>query len=101
MDNLQLILARVLKKRGLQIHANAAHLTHVAQKELNLLLPAFSNQLFVQSFSQGTLLIESAHSIAAQECQAAIADLQRAIERACSVEVKEVRIIRQTTRKAS
>jgi hypothetical protein len=98
MDDLQSILARVLKKRGLNVHAGAAHLTHVAQQEIQRLLPNCADQLSVQSFSNGTLLIASGHSIAAQECQAAIPALQKAIFRACGVEPSEVRIVRQTAK---
>lgn len=97
MDDLQSILARVLEKRGLRLHANAARITHVATQALAKLLPNAVRFCRVKSFSGGTLLIEVENAVAAQECRSVVEQLQEAVFRASKVRIDEVRIVRQTS----
>ncbi|MDB4977933.1 MAG: hypothetical protein JWM56_119 [Candidatus Peribacteria bacterium] len=69
MDRISSLLPKVLQKRGLQAQATASHIVHIAQEWLRQALPQFSADLHVERYSDATLYISAAHSIAAQECQ--------------------------------
>jgi len=69
MDSVRSVLPKILAKRGLKDHAQAALIVHKAQLFLERVLPTLASEIRVQKMSQGTLIIAVTHSIAAQECQ--------------------------------
>ena len=95
MDHLSQVLARILHKRGLAPHANAALMKNRADAWLRAALPAFATQIGVVRVQNAELVIGCVHSIAAQECQARIAELITYLQRELpSVRIESVRIIR-------
>jgi hypothetical protein len=69
MDHVSLILSKVLRRRGLAPHADAAQVAHTARQWLHAKLSDHRSDISVSSFKEGTLTIGCTHSIAAQECQ--------------------------------
>jgi len=95
MDDMQSILARILKKRGLYGHAEAAQVTHIALRELHKALPELAESLSIGSCKDGTLTIIAANSIASQEAQQCKDTLMNAILRDCpNAPIREIRIVR-------
>lgn len=96
MDHISRVLPGVLRKRGIGVHAHAAMLVYRAQKWLNERLPGLADALRVVELKDGVLLIESAHSIAAQECQSVAQDLIEFLQKEASSHIREIRIVRGT-----
>jgi predicted nucleic acid-binding Zn ribbon protein len=71
MDHVSLVLSKVLRKRGLGVHADAALVSHVAAAWLCEQFPRSGKSFTVQSFKDGVLVVGCPHSVAAQECQGA------------------------------
>ena len=95
MDSLGSILPKVLHKRGLYRHAQAALVTHKAALWLKAALPSFTEQLRVGTFTDGVLTIASTHSIAAQECQGFLPELTEFLNRECDgAAVRQIRMMR-------
>ncbi len=95
MDRVQSILPGVLHRRGLHVHAQAAQVTHVAERWLHGALPALAEFIAVDSLSHATLTISCAHGIAAQECQPLLPPLLEFLARECrGATVREIRMVR-------
>lgn len=95
MDALSSLLPKVLAKRGLNVHAHAAHVVHRSQLWLDERLPALRTALKVQKFQDGTLYVTCTHSIAAQECHPLFPDLQLFLQQECRFnDIKAVRLTR-------
>ena len=71
MDQLGDILQKTLSKKGLADESVAALVVHTANKWIEEFLPLQTENLSVRLFRDGHLVIESKHSIAAQECKIA------------------------------
>lgn len=69
MDHVADVLSKVLRKRGLGQHADAALIAHEARAWLQHELPSLRNAWNIRSFKDGVLFIECGDSITAQECQ--------------------------------
>jgi hypothetical protein len=103
MDRLRSVLPKVLKKRGLYHQASASHITHAGQRWLEESLGNLGSFVSIKSYSQGTLTIACAHSVAAQECQALLPAFREYLSREFpDHRLLEVRLVRETkaTKKA-
>ena len=69
VEHIRSLLPKVLRKRGLIEHANAALVILKAREWIAGHLQDFENDLHPQKFRDGVLTIACAHSIASQECQ--------------------------------
>ena len=76
MDHIFTVLPGVLRKRGLHEHAEGALMVLRAQRWIDIRLPHLQAVIRVQKFQENTLHIVCTHSIAIQECQGFIVDLQ-------------------------
>jgi hypothetical protein len=94
MDHIRTVLPKVLRKRGLHAHAQAAVVTLRAQEWIAGALPAFAGQIAAETFSQGTLSLKAKSSIAAQECRLLFPELTAFLEHECGVTVRDVRLHR-------
>lgn len=83
MDRLFTVVPKVLRKRGLQEHAEGALVVHRAQQWISEHLPLIAEVILVQSFKENTLFIDCEHSVALQECQAISADLHAYLRSNC------------------
>ena len=93
MDKVSSLLPRVLHKRGLHKHANASLVVLRAQEWLQKNLRKYEKDLHVRKLQEGTLVIEAANSIAAQECQQCKEALLEDLRKDCK-DLKDVRISR-------
>lgn len=93
MQHIKDLLPKVLKKRGLQDHAEAAQVILHAQEWIISELEAFQDQLIAKSYKDNILLINADNSIAAQELNVRISDLKDYL---ISKEhlINEIRIVR-------
>jgi len=95
MDHIRTLLPKVLRKRGLHDQADAALVVYHAQRWLVEHLPSFQKELSVTHYKDGSLVITSSHSIAAQECKAVQEDLCSYLREECDHSgIKEIRINR-------
>lgn len=94
MDSLSSILPKVLRKRGMYVHATASLVTHKAKLWLSAALPAFEAVITVTTLKEGTLTVRCTHSIAVQEVSQLSQGLRDYLEKDCPGAVKEVRIER-------
>lgn len=96
MDRLFSVLPKVLRKRGLQEHAEGALIVLRAHRWMEEHFPHLTGAFRVQKFQENTLHILCTHSIALQECQASIDDLKAFLQKDCAfTAVSDVRIGRQ------
>lgn len=96
MDSLATLLPNVLQRRGIKDEAIAAHIVHCANCFLHEHLPDFREEVEAKQFTQGTLVLSTSNSIAAQECQALTQDLLAFLQSAFpSTKLEKVRILRQ------
>ena len=96
MDSLATLLPNVLQKRGIKDEAIAAHIVHCATHWLHEHLPDFREEVEAKQFTQGTLILSVANSVASQECQALAHDLLASLSADFpSVKIEKVRIMRQ------
>jgi hypothetical protein len=96
MDHIFSVLPKVLRKRGLQEHAEGALVVHRAQQWLHERLPHLATVISVRNVKENVLHIVCIHSIAVQECQNAIPDLQDYLRSNCAFAgILEVRVGRQ------
>lgn len=77
MDRVGTVLPKILKKRGLHKHAQAALLVQTAQQWLERMLPRLKRELRAQSYKDCILVIECQTSISAQECNAKKEELRQ------------------------
>ena len=84
MDHIFTVLPGVLRKRGLQDHAEGALIVLRAQRWIVGRLPHMSGVVHVQKFQESTLHIVCTHSIAVQECQGLIEDLNSYLRVECA-----------------
>ncbi|MBI3331347.1 DUF721 domain-containing protein [Candidatus Peregrinibacteria bacterium] len=99
MDSLRSVLPKILAKRGLKEHAEAALVVHKAQLFLESVLPTLSSGIHAEKLERGTLMIAVANSIAAQECQQLSGRLLEHLKAECpGVAVAEIRIRRSLER---
>ena len=95
MDRISSFLPNVLRKRGLQKHAEASFIVQQAQRWLSEKLPKLIQDIHVASFKDATLTVSCAHSIAAQECHQVAQELAAYLCSECGVkELTEVRCVR-------
>ncbi len=95
MDSIHSVLSKVLHRRGLEREARAAQATYAADRVMLAILPNVAPLLKAKSCKQGTLIIEAAHPIAAQECQLKIPELLVLLEKELDGRlVTEIRLIR-------
>ncbi len=83
MDSLRSILPKVLKKRGLDKHAQASRVTYLAQLWLEKALPRMKEAIDVKSFTRGVVIIRCKHGIAAQECHHQVSSLLDHLRHEC------------------
>jgi|CXWL01.1.fsa_nt_gi hypothetical protein len=84
MDHIFTVLPGVLRKRGLQDHAEGALVVVRAQRWIIARLPHMQDVIHVQKFHENTLHIVCTHSIAVQECQCIMEDLNKYLRSECS-----------------
>lgn len=95
MDSLRSILPKVLRKRGLHAHAEAAHITLRAQEWIAHALPEVCESLHAKSFSHCVLTLECTHSVIAQECQPLLPALKSYLQREFpQMKLEEIRLVR-------
>jgi len=96
MDRVSSVIKKVLEKHGLRQHAEAALVVHHAEQWLQDALPNLKDGITAQSLGEdGTLLIECAHSVAAQECQIELPHLILFLREDCGhSSVRTARIVR-------
>ncbi len=96
MDHIFRVLPRVLQKRGIAEHAQAALVVHRAAEWLRKELPHLSKHARVTRLKDTILTIECSHPIAAQECQGQSALLLSFLQENCPfMKVSEVRVGRE------
>jgi hypothetical protein len=83
MDHVFSLLPKVLRKRGLQEHANSALAVHRAREWVQGHLPHIASCVRVEKVQDSTLVIVCTHSIALQECQGQLSDLQAFLDSEC------------------
>ncbi|UPA22048.1 hypothetical protein K8942_03205 [Candidatus Peribacteria bacterium] len=84
MDRLFSVLPKVLRKRGLQEHAEGALVVLRANRWFEEHFPHLKGVVSVKTYKETTLHIQCRHSIAVQECQGAIADLKAFLAKECA-----------------
>jgi hypothetical protein len=95
MDTVGSILPKVLRKRGLAAHADAAHITLRAHQWITKALPEVADAVVARSFSHAVLTLEYSHSIVAQECQPMLPALKQYLQREFpKLKLEEVRLLR-------
>lgn len=95
MDRLFSVLPKVLRKRGLNEHAEGALVVLRAQRWLEERFPALLDGIRVQKYQEHVLHIHCSHSIALQECQGAIPDLQDFLRKDCAfTAISDIRVSR-------
>ena len=100
MDHIFRVLPAVLRRRGLQGHAEAALVVHRAQCWIDQRLATFKGAITASHFENGVLTLCSTHSIASQEAHACIPDLLSFLNQECPfAPPKEVRIVREMERR--
>jgi len=101
MDQMSSILSKVIKKRGLQGHVDAALVVHHAQAWIEAKMPTLNEQLLATQFKDGVLTIEAIHSIAAQECQMRLDELLEHLQESEGHKaISSIRITRSTCKKS-
>ncbi len=96
MDHIFSVLPKVLRKRGLQEHAEGALVVLRAQRWLHERLPDLQTVIHVQTYKENTVHIVCTHSIAVQECQSLIPELQDYLHANCAFAgVLDVRVGRK------
>lgn len=95
MDRVFSVLPKVLNKRGLQQHAEGALVVHRVEQWITHRLPELSRCVHVKKFQEGTVFLECTHSVALQECRAAMSDLKAYLIAECSfARILDIRIAR-------
>ena len=96
MDRLSEILPKVAGKRGLQKHVAASLAIHNANLWIKQHVPHLEGDLVARTLQEdGTLLLECAHSAAAQESQQHLPHLALYLREDCGYAgVRTVRVIR-------
>ena len=93
MQHISELLTKVLKKRGLQDHAEAAQVILHAQEWIIIELESFQDQLIAKSFRDNILLINADNSVCSQEMNHRIQDLKEHLS-SLDHQVFEIRIVR-------
>ncbi|MDD4319789.1 MAG: DUF721 domain-containing protein [Candidatus Peribacteraceae bacterium] len=83
MDSLRSLLPKVLRRRGLAGQAGASHVTYVAQKWLQEVLPGLAAFMEVRHLKDGVLTIACRNGVAAQECRHLSSRLLDHVRREC------------------
>jgi hypothetical protein len=96
MNRLSTLLAKVIRKCGLQHHVEAGLIVHHANAWLSEHLPTLTGDVKASHFGEdGVLMLACAHSVAAQECQLCLPHLAVYLRETCSnISLKSIRIIR-------
>lgn len=84
MDRLFSVLPKVLRKRGLQEHAEGALVVLRAHRWLEEHFPHLKGSVSVQKYKENTVHILCTHSIAVQECQSSMSDLKAFLHKECA-----------------
>jgi len=101
MDHVSSILSKVIKKRGLQGHADAALVVLHAQGWIDTALPGLRDQIKAKQFKDGVLTIEVQNSIAAQECQMQLEELHEHLRNSNNHDaISSIRIARSMGKKS-
>jgi hypothetical protein len=103
MDSLSSIVAKVLHKHGLKYEAEASLVTHHANTWIADHVPELKESITACALKDdGTLLLECATSVAAQECQQHLPHLALFLKEDCGHStVRTVRLIRSRQRETS
>ena len=95
MDHIGLILPKILKKRGLQSHANASIVLLKTQEWISEQLPDFKDDLHAQTYKDASIIISCSNSIASQECQMRLVELLEYLKKDCfEIPIEQIRLIR-------
>ena len=95
MDSVGSLLPKVLRKRGLKQHADAALVIHKSQEWLAANLVQSANRLRCTALKGNELMIECSDSIAAQECQMILEDLKTFLQTEVQgLSVESIRLLR-------
>ena len=93
MEHVASLLGKVLARRGISDHAEAALVTHRASLWIKKALPEVAEHLRPVSLSDGELTIQSSHTIASQEMNASCGALLESLRAAGHQNVTRVRVI--------
>ncbi len=95
MYSLSSLLPKVLQKRGIKGEVDAALVVHRANLWIQKHLPDFREEIEAWTYREGLLIISTANSIAAQECQSQSHDLLASLHTDFpSMTIEKVRIVR-------
>jgi len=96
MDNIKDLIPKMLKKRGLQDHANASLIIFQTKTWLVENLPDFHSFLTPMCVKDSVLIISCDNSVAAQECQQVHSQLLAHLLGECGhTEIQSIRLIRK------
>ncbi len=95
MDKLASVLTHVLNRRGIRDHAAGALVTHRVRGWFAERLPALAAFVHVIKVENGSLFLTCEHSVALQECQGVLTELQAFLRLECPFEaIKDIRVSR-------
>ena len=95
MDHISSLLPKVLKKRGLDKHANASLIIMKSQEWICENLKEYENDLHPKKFQDGVLFISCINSVAAQECHQISTTLLEFLRDVCpDIPLEQIRLIR-------
>lgn len=92
MDRVSHLMGKVLKKRGLGVHATAAHVSYIASQWLEQHFPDCSSQITIHSIEHGILHLAVTNAVIEQKLQQEAHTLQEFIQNSTGFPVVEVRI---------
>ena len=94
MQSVRSLLPKVLRNRGLHVHAEASLVVHRAVIWIREQLPALAGDIHIEKLQDATLIIRCKNSVAAQECQMLAPKLKEYLAKESLGTVQEVRIMR-------
>ena|SRR3989344_6074047 len=94
MDRVKDLIGRVLRKRGLQNEAAAAHAVYLANAWIASAMPLFVSTARAINVKDNTLLIECTHSVAAQEVMQRAQELEKYLKKEVSIPLSGIRVLR-------
>lgn len=97
MDRVKDLLGKVLRRRGLQNEAAAAHAVYLANAWIASAMPSFADSVRVRNVKDNTLLIECMHSVAAQEVTQRSIELLEYLRKEAGIPLSGTRVLRAKT----
>ena len=95
MEHIRSLMPKVLNKRGLHKHAQAAHFCWTFQEWFSDNHQDIALYLKVVSFNNGIVSIVSEHSCASQECRDNLAELKIYLKSSMpDIHIEDIRIVR-------